>query len=89
MILWRESGSVTKTPFGVTENSEVVHTGSGNHRKTFRVSGRARCVGRNGCGQRKLGAFAAGTRETMIHVLIPVCCRYACRLGERLLESFF
>ena len=60
MIPWQESGSVTKTPSGVSENSEVVHNGSGNHRKTFRVSGRARCVGRNGCGQRKLGAFRCG-----------------------------
>ena len=72
MILWRESGSMTKTPSGVTENSELVHNGSGNHRKTFRVSGRARCVGRKGCGQRKLRAFGAETRETTIHVLIPL-----------------
>ena len=80
------------------------------------------------CGQERVwGAFATGTRETMIHVLtlaltrsqvsthplrhqrsssrlcpsshrlrvlermilFPVCSRYACRLGERLLESYF
>ena len=72
MILWQESGSMTKTPSGVTENSKVVLKGSGNHRKTFQVSGRARCVGRKGCDQQKLGAFGAGTAETMIHVLITL-----------------
>ena len=63
MIPWRELGSMTKTPFGDTEDSKAGHNGSGNYRKTFSVSGRALCVGRKWCGQRKLGAFGAGKAE--------------------------
>ena len=31
--------------------------GSGSHRKTFRVSGHAHCVGRSGCGPQKIDVF--------------------------------
>ena len=61
---------MTRIPFGVTGGFQVGHSGSGNHHKTFRVSGRALCVGKNGCGPRKFVAFGAEIREIMIRVLM-------------------
>ena len=40
--------------------------GSGSHRKTFRVSGHAHCVGRSGCGPQKIDVFDVVIRSIMI-----------------------
>ena len=39
--------------------------GSDSHHKTFRVSGHAHCVGRNGCGPQKIDAFNVEIRNIM------------------------
>ena len=44
--------------------------GSGSHRKTFRVSGHAHCVGRNGCGPQKIDVFGVVIRNIMILFLL-------------------
>ena len=60
MRLWPKLGFMTRTPFVVMGGFWEGLNGSDSHHKTFRVSGHAHCVGRNGCGPQKIDAFGFG-----------------------------
>ena len=70
MQLWPKLGYMTRTPFVVMGGFWEGLNGSGSHRKTFRVSGHAHCVGRSGCGQHKIDDFGVVIRNIMIPFLL-------------------
>ena len=55
----------TMTHYAAVDGSEVGHSVIGNHRLTFRVSGRVRRVDKNGCGLPRLVASGVGVRKVI------------------------
>ena len=72
MLLWPKLGYMTRTPFVVMGGfwGEGGLNGSDSHHNTFRVSGHAHCVGRNGCGPQKIDVFGVAIRNIMILFLL-------------------
>ena len=66
MLLWPKLGFMTTTPFVVMGGFWEGLNDTDSHHKTFRVSGHALCVGRNGCGPQKIDVFGVVIRNIMI-----------------------